>query len=710
MNEENRKENNKDVGINEKETIKIIPKEEIKDTRQSENKNQETEKGLNRILKYTPEISETISKKGHARYTIASIRNLSEEYNDSNEIITKKLNDLVNDKRIKVEIDEQNKDVMVFRFIEGFKTIISDDRRAEIRQKEINIVKNSKQFHSGYIGKPRDDPVAIPPLGYDKEHHYRKLFPIIHLPFQPVETISFGYKDIYPNRLIWGDNLHVMRQLPNESIDFIYIDPPFFSNREYTEIWGDDNEIRSFVDMWDGGLWDEEQKTGYLPWLDARLFEMKRLLKPTGSICVHLDWHAAHYVKVEMDKIFGYGGKDKPGFKNEIIWSYRTGGATKKYFSRKHDNILFYTKSGNYTFNSIKERIYYDKPFFNPNVDEQGRYYADVLPVDVWEIPAVINVSKERIGYPTQKPEDLLEKLIKALTNPGDIFADFFLGGGTSIYVAQRLKRRWIGCDISRIAIAVARDRLLGLKLLETPDIVLEYWGSYEINKFNNLEDDEFKEFIIMAYDAIPSPKEEIAEGIHAYKNNVPIFIGNKSMGNPITHDIVNLFVNTLIRYSKKKGTIIAWDFTPQARDAIGLIKNNKEININTVEISLVPINSKDFSSHISEKSHRYSDILTFIYEPDIKLKYSRIAPLNFRFDIRETVSKNGSILNVQWDFHYNGTFKSSPEYTFTGQKKKLPDRIVDYQFDYPGNRKIACKVQDCKGGESMKVIDIKVG
>lgn len=123
------------------------------------------------------------------------------------------------------------------------------------------------------------------------------------------------------NRLFFGDNLHVMRQLPSESIDLIYIDPPFFSGRNYNVIFGDRNEVRSFSDIWEAGM------PGYLVWLNARLWEMKRLLKPTGSIYVHLDWRASHYVKVEMDKIFGSGGVDgkEAGFRNEIVWCYSIG-------------------------------------------------------------------------------------------------------------------------------------------------------------------------------------------------------------------------------------------------------------------------------------------------------------------------------------------------------------------------------------------------
>ena len=176
-------------------------------------------------------------------------------------------------------------------------------------------------------------PVDEAPLGCDPGFQYQKIYPRIPLPFQKADRVSFGHPDLEPNRLIWGDNLHVMRMLPSNSIDLIYIDPPFFSGENYNVIFGDQNEIRSFSDIWEGGM------SSYLIWLNSRLLEMKRLLKSTGSIFVHLDNHASHYVKTELDKIFGYDN-----FVNEIIWHYQTGGASKKWFSKKHDVILFYAK------------------------------------------------------------------------------------------------------------------------------------------------------------------------------------------------------------------------------------------------------------------------------------------------------------------------------------------------------------------------------
>lgn len=238
------------------------------------------------------------------------------------------------------------------------------------------------------------------------------------------------------NQLFHGDNLEVMQSLPSDSIDLIYSDPPFFSQRNYTaESQIDKGEIRSFIDTFN-------TLSDYLEFLSPRLIEMHRLLKSTGSIYIHLDWHASHYVKVMMDQIFNY-----ENFRNEIIWFYTSIGWGKKHFSRKHDNLLYYTKTDNYTFNdkdirieiseSSKERYKYGINIGKRNKENIDDYRykpgsydfsKGKIPEDVWQIPTIQGTSYEFIDYPTQKPEALLERIIKASSNIGDTVADFFGG------------------------------------------------------------------------------------------------------------------------------------------------------------------------------------------------------------------------------------------------------------------------------------------
>lgn len=257
-----------------------------------------------------------------------------------------------------------------------------------------------------------------------------------------------------------GDCLVRLQSFPAESIDLIYIDPPFNSNRNYSTA-AKDNEKRQFPDRF-------ESVADYIAYMKPRLVELHRVLKPTGSFYYHCDWHASHYVKVLLDgeDLFGYGN-----FQNEIVWCYRSGGASpKKRFSRKHDTILFYSKTADYTFNGLREKSYNRglKPYRFRGVKEfedQAGWYTEVGMKDYWEINMVGRTSCERINYPTQKPEALLERIISASSNQGDIVLDAFCGSGTTLVAAQKLNRQWIGIDISPAACKLAARRLHRLRL-----------------------------------------------------------------------------------------------------------------------------------------------------------------------------------------------------------------------------------------------------
>jgi len=554
-------------------------------------------------------------------------------------------------------------------------------------------------------------PVDDIPRGCDKDEQYYKIYPRVPLPFQQADKISFGHPKLEPNRLFWGDNLHVMRMLPSESIDLIYIDPPFFSGRNYNLIFGDQNEVRSFTDIWEGGM------PGYLIWLNARLLEMKRLLKPTGSIWVHLDWHAGHYVKIEMDKIFGY---DR--FLNEIIWHYKTGGATKERFARKHDVILVYTKSDNWKFNPQKEKSYmmykygFKKSDFKE--DELGQY-SIVYARDVWEIPSVGSATSERIGYPTQKPEVLLERIILAGSDPGDVIADFFIGGGTTAVVAQRLSRRWVACDQSRIAIAVTLDRLMTkmnstksevqTKLQEAPDISVEYWGTYEIPALTELSQEEFTRCIVSAYNGRSSTGGKY---IHGYKQGVPLYVGPASQERPVTKEDVIEFVREITtKRGLKRGNMLAWAFAPSAQQVANRLQADGSATLEFIKLSLVRIESEDFREHVTSKHKEYEKLLTFILPPEVRFRHKRIAPLTYEFDISESISVNpgGKIANVQWDFDFKGRFISTVGYSFVRDNKNAPVLKAKYQFERPSRRSIACRIQDDLGGEKTHIEEISI-
>lgn len=279
----------------------------------------------------------------------------------------------------------------------------------------------------------------------------------------------------YPNgsaggKLILGDNLRVMSALLAEyenRIDLIYVDPPFFTNRDYAARIGRGEDSRrpeewalaeGYEDHW-------PHLDSYLEFLYQRLALMHRLLSSTGSLYLHLDWHANSYARVLLDEIFG-----DDHLLNEIVWTYHGPSPIRRAFNRKHDTILAYVKSDGYTFNSDAVRQPYNpstiqtfkaspKAGFGKVPDlERGK-----VPEDWWYFPVVARLHKERTGYPTQKPEALLERIILASSNSNDLVADFFCGSGTAAVVASRLGRSFIAGDSSFRALHTTRRRLCAL-------------------------------------------------------------------------------------------------------------------------------------------------------------------------------------------------------------------------------------------------------
>lgn len=264
------------------------------------------------------------------------------------------------------------------------------------------------------------------------------------------------------NILCCGDNKTVMKSLlaqqdMDRKLKLIYLDPPFFSKGDYDAVVkaGDENiRHRAYGDRWEKGL------SEYLKMLTSRLYLMRDLLADDGLIWLHLDWHVVHYAKVIMDEIFG-----EKNFVNEIIWTYKSGGTSKKHFSRKHDTILVYSKTKHYDFYPLQEKSYNRKykPYRFKNVkeyrDELG-WYTMVNMKDVWNIDMVGRTSSERTGYATQKPEQLMRRIIESCTKEGDLCADFFCGSGTFPAVAAQMNRRFIACDAGILAVESTISRL----------------------------------------------------------------------------------------------------------------------------------------------------------------------------------------------------------------------------------------------------------
>ncbi|TAE04010.1 MAG: site-specific DNA-methyltransferase [Bacteroidetes bacterium] len=309
------------------------------------------------------------------------------------------------------------------------------------------------------------------------------------------------------NRLFYGDNLDVLRKnIKDETVDLCYIDPPFNSKRNYNQIYNnigteDKAQAQAFTDTWTwnsiategfdditnnkNGIFTKQSINlilgletilgkgslfAYLVSMTQRIAEIYRVLKPTGSFYLHCDPTASHYLKLVLDAVFCAKGGE---FRNEISWCYRGAGYPKKDFGRRHDTIFRYSKSKNFTFNldevreeyaqATKDRFshYIGNKRGKSDFGTQSLHPLGKQPDDWWEIQPIAPSAKERLGYPTQKPEKLLEKIIKASSNEGDTILDAYCGCGTTIAVAERLNRNWIGIDITYQSISLILKRLM---------------------------------------------------------------------------------------------------------------------------------------------------------------------------------------------------------------------------------------------------------
>ncbi len=431
-----------------------------------------------------------------------------------------------------------------------------------------------------------------------------------------------------------GDCQRVLPQaLPDKSVDLIYMDPPFFSNRNYEVIWNDGYEMRSFEDRWKGGI------ENYVAWMEQKVRECYRVLKDSGSMYLHCDWHANHRLRVLMDSVFG-----ESRFKNEIVWQRHKSHNDPKQLGRVHDTILFYTKTDDYTWNEIllpyaegyseaafrysdpdgrryqTQPLHASKPggdtyyewkgqhppkgrywaFSKENMkklDEEGRIvysktgvprykiYVDEAkgrPLqDVWtDIPPVHHKGKERLGFPTQKPEGLLERILKLSSNPDDIVLDPMCGCGTSLAVAHKLGRKWVGIDVSPTACRLIMNRLrkLGVQGAKIEGLPKTIEGLRDLQPF------EFQNWICQKMFARLSERKVGDYGIDGWlMDGRPLQIKQSER---VGRNVVDNFETAIKRMKKDRGVIVAFSFGKGAIEEVARVKNadGVEVELKTVE------------------------------------------------------------------------------------------------------------------------------
>ena len=551
------------------------------------------------------------------------------------------------------------------------------------------------------------------------------------------------------NRLILGDNLEVMKTLENESVDLIYLDPPFFSNRNYEVIWGDAGEIRSFEDRWAGGI------EHYIAWLKERVELMYRLLKPTGSLLLHCDWHANAYIRVWiLDKIFG-----DTNFINEFVWKRSANRSSiSKAARRNYDTVFFYSKSKKYTFNQIfmelsdaskglyknedEKGFYQTVPLLvsgkrkgetgkvwkgiDPNkqgkegmhwvttpekldeYDKQGlvyfppkgktprlKYYLEQSPgvplSEVWDDIKLVQ-GNESIGYPTQKPEALLERIIKCASNEGDLILDPFMGGGTTIAVADRLNRRWIGIDQSVAAVKVSELRLDKQRTLYSAPFTVQL-HKYDYDTLRHKNAFEFENWIILQFGGIPQNKKGGDKGIDGkMPDGTPI---QAKRSDNIGRDIIDKFPTAVKRHDphlfqsnidgkKPIGTIIAFSFGKGVFEEVARLKNQENIIIRLIRVDeIVPIAKKPTIAVVMRE-------------------LERDGKGNSKIEFSATGHSEAGIEFYSWDFEYDEK-KGFKPLVFIDKEGRQSHTFK------AGEHTIAVKIVDNEGLEGVETITLKV-
>ena len=622
---------------------------------------------------------------------------------------------------------------------------------------------------------------------YDKDG--KRAAPLrIALPFQTVETVNESAQqrqrmlDIFAagrdpewrNRLIWGDKKYVLPSLLPElagKVDLIYIDPPFATGADfsYRAQVGDDEftkeanviEQKAYRDTWGKGL------DGYLAWFYGAVVNLYDLLADTGSLYIHCDTNASHYIKVVADAVFG-----NDNFRNEIIWIYgkaaRGAKGIAKQYARNNDVILLYSRSNDWTFNpSIGYRVLSSeeakaKGFRKDNLgwfktsprgdytddsikrlEKEGRIYrtktgtirirynlqeknGKVLEEyrhgSAWDdIPDMMHTKKsERLGYPTQKPEELLERIIRTSSNENDLVLDCFCGSGTTAAAAEKLNRRWIACDLGRFAIHTARKRLLGIE--DVRPFVVQNLGKYERQVWQKAEFGENMGFVLRAYrqfilDLYHAETVEGCSWLHGVKGRRMVHVG--SVDSPIALGDVQQIA---IEFKKTVGKnpsrvagvdVLGWDFALDMNETARQIAQDAGLQVRFMRIPREVLEKKA----VDQGDIQFFELAALSVETDVKGRHIDIELTDFMVppdDVPADVIKavhHWSEWIDYWavDFDYRADAFHNQWQSYRTRKDRT--LLLRASHDYPqaGDYVVLVKVIDILGNDTTKAIPVKV-
>ena len=572
-------------------------------------------------------------------------------------------------------------------------------------------------------------------------------------PLDKVEYYPAQEKEIYGdknskdfNKLFWGDNLQVLAHLLKEyrdKIDLIYIDPPFDSKAEYVKrvqirgekVEGEQHSLleeKQYTDIW--------EKDEYLQFMYERLLLMRELLSDTGSIFIHLDWHRDAYLRLITDEVFG-----DDNFRREIIWHKGNlfgYAASVDNFIHSHDVILYYAKhSGKQTFNKQYEEYsqeYIEQRFIHK--DAKGRYrlqgdnqkqYLDnskgVPMADVWEVAIVNVMAGERTDFPTQKPEALLERIIKSATNEGDIVADFFVGSGTTPAVAQKLGRRWIACDINLGAIQTTTKRLNQIigeqqKKKDKNFKGLHTFKVLNVNDYDVFKNEiEAKEIVMEMYDVEPI-KRSYFDGV-LDNNFVKIMPMNRVLNKMDIRAVLKEIENNISIFSVKKKSKSG---EPVYEEGILIIASGIELDVSDflkkenktgvrVEIRDILTDKKNLifkkkpeaKIEAKTKDKKLSVELKEFYSPILMRKLELENGKVLKKDRQAKVADFKQVIDsVAIDVDYNGRLFNA-EVMDLPTKKELIKAKYGWEYPKKGKYAVAVKIVDVLGEEYFETFDV---
>lgn len=559
----------------------------------------------------------------------------------------------------------------------------------------------------------------------------------VSLPFQPVEVINEPREKTlftraqaespWQNKLIWGDNKYIMASLLSEfagKINLIYIDPPFATGANFDVPikvgdleWTKEQSVieeLAYKDTWGKGL------DSYLQMMYDRLVLMRELLAENGSIYVHLDWRVVQHLRLILAEIFG-----EQSFQREIIWWPNNPSGFKgaaNIWIRDHETLLFLSKSSDFVFNKIYQEYsdaYIKATFVHDDGD--GRLYrwrydrkqywdeSKGVPVsDVWDIPYLRQNARERIGFPTQKPESLLERLIKASSNEGDLVADFFCGSGTTGAVAEKLGRRWIMADLSKWAVHVTRKRLLDIPHCKPFEIL--NLGSYEKYKFreNGIESRrKYIKFVLGLYRAEPVTGYR---SLHGSKAGRMVHIGE------IDSIVTAREVTEALKESSSIGAsaldVLGWDFEMGLNGLVEQIGSQYAVQARLV---LIPREATEVReparSDVRFFDLNYLDLAYIVKGKDLTIELKDFIIANPEYvpdDVKVRIKRFTDYIDY-WavDFDYkNDTFRNGWQ-SFRTRKHPALATSCYHNFDTPGKYQVLVKVVDIFGNDTNKLIEV---